>query len=287
MPDFVLSALIGALATMSQLVLATLGLAVIFGLMRVINFAQGEFLTMGGFTVLLLVRNGVNVWLAILAAPLVVGGIGLGLERLIIRRFYGRPVGSLLVTFGLSLVLSQLMIDLFGTTPAGMKSVLGSVAIGRYRIEQYRIVLIVATMATLAVTLWLFRKTTYGLQSRAAVTVPDAAVTLGVNPARVNMWTFAMGSALAGLGGALLAPLIAVEPFMGQRYLARAFLTVVVGGPAAITGTASASGLLGLVDYGVTMATEPLLGQSAVLLVAVLVVRFLPNGLSRTGRGGI
>jgi branched-subunit amino acid ABC-type transport system permease component len=282
--DTLFNGLLLLLATVAQLIVVTLGIAVIYGLMRVINFAHGEFITMGGYVILLLNQANLSFWVALLVAPFVVGAVGLLVERLLIRYFYGRLIDSLLATFGLSLVLSQLMVNIFGTAPAGVTNPLGGVAIGRYQIGIYQIVVIPLVALLVLLTWWIFTRTMYGMRARAALTAPNAAVTVGINRSRLNMITFAIGAGLAGAAGALLSPLTAIQPYMGQNYLSLSFLTLVAGGGAAISGTAAAGGLLGTSQYVSTVLTSPVVGQATVLLLAIVTLRFFPKGLSARWR---
>jgi branched-chain amino acid transport system permease protein len=146
------------------------------------------------------------------------------------------------------------------------------------------VVLIASAVVLLGLVLWVLTRTRYGLLARASTQLPGMAAALGVNPRRVNMLTFGFGSALAGAGGALLAPIAGVVPSMGQAYVGRAFMTVVVGGPGVLTGTASAAGLLGTVNSVVSQTTTPLLGTTALLVVSMVLLRLLPTGIS--GRWG-
>ena len=272
------------LSTVAQLIAVTLGIAVIYGLMRVINFAHGEFITMGGYSVLILTRLHVNFWIALLLAPFMVGAIGLVLERLIIRHLYGRLIDSLLATFGLSLGLAQLMVIIFGTSPAGVANPLGNVAIGSSRIGLYQIALIPLVAFLVLLTWYVFTRTMYGIRARAALTAADAAVTVGINRARLNMVTFAIGAGLAGAAGALLSPLTAIQLYMGQNYLALSFLTLIAGGGAAVTGSTVAGSLLGSIQNLTTVLSSPVVGEAAVLVVAIVILRFFPNGLSAKWR---
>jgi urea ABC transporter permease protein UrtB len=278
--DQIVSLLISVLFSVSTLVIIALGLAVIFGMMRIINLAHGEFLMLGAFAVLAATRVGLPIWPAMLLAPLVVGMLGLVIERLLIRHLYGRILDTMLATWGLSLVLTQLATTIFGPATQGIATPLGSVQIGAYAIAQYSLLLIVVAILLLALTYLVFTRTRYGLMAQAATQLPEMASALGIDVQRMNMVTFAFGSALAGAGGALLAPLSGVVPTMGVAFVARAFMTVIVGGQALLVGSTAAAGLLGTVDNVVSYLTTPFLGQGAVLVVAIVLLRLLPQGLS-------
>jgi branched-subunit amino acid ABC-type transport system permease component len=271
---------ISVATSVALLVIVSVGLAVIFGMMRVINLAHGEFLMLGAFATLQWTRWGVNIWLSMVLAALFVGAFGLVVERALIQHLYGRLADTMLATWGLSLILVQAVVLIYGPATKGIPTPLGSFSIGRYSISDYSIVMIGAALGLLVLVFWVFTRTRYGIVARAVTQRPQMAAALGVNIRLVNMGTFAFGSALAGAGGALLAPLAGVVPSMGQAYIARAFMTVVVGGPGVLTGTSTASGLLGGIEYGVSYATTPYFGVGALLIAAILILRVMPTGLS-------
>ena len=268
------------LTGVALLVVISLGLAVIFGMMGVINLAHGEFLMLGAFFTLSGVRAGLNVWLAMIVAALAVGLVGLAVERLLIQFLYGRLASTMLATWGLSLILVQVVVLAYGPATQGIPTPLGAVRVGRYSLSEYNLVLIVAALLLVAVVFLVFTRTRYGTMARAATQLPDMAGAVGINARRVNMLTFGFGAALAGAGGALLAPVAGVVPSMGQAYVGRAFMTVVVGGPGVLTGTATAAGLLGSVDSLVSNAFSSFLGTASLLVVAIVLLRLLPTGIS-------
>lgn len=275
------------LTSVAILILVSLGLAVIFGLMRIVNMAHGEFVMIGAFTVITLVRgSGLPIWLAMLIAPVVSAIIGVIVEVLLIRPLYGRRlVDTLLVTFGVSLIMFQLAVDIFGTTSPGIQTPLGSIKIGDYAFSVYSAIFLPLAAVGVMVLLYLiFKRTRYGLLARATAQNPEMASSLGVYARRVNIYTFALGCALAGLSGALIAPIVAVSPSMGQNYVAQAFMTVVTGGPAFLVGTAAASALLGSIANIVSQIFTSLWGLTALFLTAMVLIRFLPNGLSGSFR---
>ncbi len=281
--DLVLAIGLQVLTGVAVLVIVSLGLAVVFGMMRVINLAHGEFMMLGAFAAVLASGAGLSLWLAMwVVAPVAVGLFGLLVERLVIRRLYGRMVDTMLATWGLSLALVGGMTMLAGNTVAGVSAPLGSVAIGGFRTSGYELFLIGAA-AALSLALWaVLRFTTWGLLARGTMQDAETASALGVAPDRIYAATFAAGAALSGLAGALLAPLSGVVPTMGAAYIARAFITVITGGASILAGTLSASTLLGIVSTLGTFLSTPVLGEVAMLLVAVVLLRLLPRGI--TGR---
>ncbi len=271
-------------SSIATLVLISIGLAVIFGMMRVINLAHGEFIMLGGYTVFVATNAGVNLWFAMLVlAPLTVGLIGIVVERLVIRHLYGRMVDTLLASWGLSLFFVGLITTIFGnTTTSQISPPFGALRVGVYSISGYDLFLIFMACLVVAALYGLLRFTKFGLIARGTMQNADMAAALGVNPARVYMVTFGLGAALSGLAGGLLAPLSAVLPTMGAAFIAKAFITVISGGAAILLGTASASALLGTVNTIATYLTTPVLGEVALLLAAIILLRLLPRGI--TGR---
>lgn len=265
------------------LVLISLGLAVIFGMMRVINLAHGEFLMLGGYAAIVSTQAGLNIWLAMLiVAPLTVGLVGLIVERLIIRFLYGRMLDTMLATWGLSLCLIGLVTLIFGNTTTGISTPIPALQIGQFQVVGYNLFIIVVAAVMLAGIYALLRFTDWGLIARAAMQNADMADALGINPSRVYMLTFTFGAALTGLAGGVLAPLTGIVPSIGATYIAKAFITVISGGAAIATGTLSAALSFGLVERITTLLSSPVLGEVALLIAAVLLLRFLPRGI--TGR---
>lgn len=278
--DAIVNLVVGMLTSASTLVIISLGLAIIFGMMGVINFAHGEFLMIGAFTTLTLAKAGIPLFFAMAIAVLAVGLFGMIIEVLLIRQLYGRLEATMLATFGLSLILVQVAILIWGTSTPGIPTPLGNIRVGDYTVATYRLVLIAAAIVLLGIVWFLLTRTRMGLMARAAAADAAMAASLGVNAKRTNMYTFALGAALAGAGGALLAPMVAVAPAMGAVYVPQAFMTVVVGGAGIVTGTAAASGLLGTISYSVANIAGPVIGVTALLAVAIVLLRFLPTGVS-------
>lgn len=271
------------LTGIATLALITLGLGVIYGMMRIINLAHGEFMMLGAYTAVVSVDAGVNIWVAMLVLPpLVVGLIGLVIERTVIRFLYGRMMDTMLATWGISLGLIGLITTLYGNVVRGVSTPVGSFGIGRYGASLYSLVIIAAALVALGGMLALLRFTRFGLILRATMQNPKMAAAMGVSPDRIYMATFALGAGLAGLAGGVLAPISGVSPAMGAAYIARAFITVLGGGAAIITGTGLASSLFGSINELVAFKTTPVIGDVVLLMAAVLLIRVLPQGI--TGR---
>ena len=268
----------------ANLALISLGLAIIFGMMRVINLAHGEFLMLGGYTVVIATNNGVNLWFAMLVlAPVVVGGIGVIVERLLIRWLYGRMVDTLLATWGLSLLFIGLVTTIFGaSTATTISPPLGVVQIGEFSSSGYELFLIGVTVALLLLVWAILKFTKLGLVSRGTMQNAEMAEALGVSTNRIYMITFGLGAMVSGLAGGLLAPITGVLPTIGAIYIAKAFITVISGGMAILAGTTSASILLGGVNGVVDFLTGPTIGEVALLLTAIILLRLMPRGITGT-----
>ena len=266
--------------TISILALVSIGLAVIFGMRGIINLAHGEFIMLGAFATLSGVRNGLNIWVAMAVATVVAGAFGIVVERLLIRHLYGRLADTMLATWGLSLIMVQAVENHYGSVTEGIPVPVGNFTVGEFSMSTYNLVLMAAAAAAVLGAYTVMRRTRYGLLARAATQSPTMAESLGVNTSQVNMWTFGFGSTLAGAAGAVLAPLVGVIPTMGQTYVARSFMTVIVGGPAFAAGTVSASGLLGFVENVSTNRFTPVIGQAMLLTAAIVILRFMPQGLT-------
>lgn len=262
------------------LVLSACGLAIIFGMMGVINLAHGEFIMCGAYVTVMATRAGIPLPLSILLGSLVAGIIGMILERLVIRHLYGRPLDTIVATWGVSLIATQGTLIVLGSTMQGVGTPLGSFVVGGLSFSTYRIVLILAALAVLGGLYLLFNKTRFGILARATIQVPHMAEGLGVNTRHIYALTFGLGAALAGLTGGLYAPTMTMVPTMGATFIVEAFVTVVVGGADVFLGTAPAAVVLAIVKAGMTSWQGQLFGQIALLVAVVMVIRLLPRGIS-------
>jgi branched-chain amino acid transport system permease protein len=265
------------------LALASAGLAVVFGMMRVINLAHGEFVMLGGYTTLACVQAGINVYVAMLViAPIVVGLIGLVIERLVIRHLYGRMIDTMLATWGMSLLLVGIVTLIFGSSAVGVPTPIPGYTLGAYQMGGYNL-FIIALAAVVMVGMWVvLRHTRLGLIARGAMQNPEVASALGYDPKKVYMATFAIGAALAGLAGGALAPLTGLLPSSGGAYIAKTFITVITGGAAVLSGTLSSAVMFGAVNQIVSFASTPVIGEIAMLALAIVLLRLMPQGI--TGR---
>ena len=263
------------------LLLSGLGLIVILGMMNIINLAHGELMMLGAYTATVVYQRGVPFPVAALVAFVVVALVGAVLERSIVRRFYGRELGALVVTWGISLILSQGTLLVLGPFMPAIPIPGGSIALGVYSFSVYWLMLIGVCVGVVLALAWLYNRTTFGLQARATMQNAAMARALGVNTDRIYMLTFSLGAGLAGFSGALLAPTTSIMPFMGQQFVAPAFITVVVGGATnVIAGAVGSSILLSLVRTPVGFAFGAFLGLVALLFAALIIIRLMPNGIS-------
>jgi branched-chain amino acid transport system permease protein len=261
----------------STLALISLGLAIVFGMMRIINLAHGEFMVMGSYSATVAVHYGINIWLAILVvAPVAVGIIGVILERLIVRHLYGRMVETMLATWGLSPFVVGILTMIFGDITEGVPTPLPGIRIGAYQTSGYSLFVIALAVATLFAVYVILRSSRLGLLARGTMQNADMAAALGTDTSRIY------AVALAGLAGGVLAPVSGVFPTIGGSYIDRAFITVISGGAAPLAGTASASILFGVINQIATSLTNPVYGEVALLLAAIVLIRILPQGI--TGR---
>ena len=262
------------------LVLSACGLAVVFGMMGLVNLAHGEFIMCGAYVTVSVARLGAPLPLAILCGTIVAGALGLVLEQLVIRHLYGRPLASIVATWGVRLIAPQGTLLLLGSSLPGIGTPFGSVAMGGDDYPIYRLVLIAAALLLLLGLYLAFNATRFGTLARATIAVPHMAAALGVDTRLVYRLTFGLGTALAGLTGGLYAPTMTIVPTMGSTFLMEAFATVVIGGADVFVGTAPAGAVLGVVKALATSWQGQLIGQVALLIAVIVVLRVLPRGVA-------
>jgi urea transport system permease protein len=287
-PVFVGEQLFNGFSIASILLLAAVGLALSFGLMRVINMAHGEMLMVAGYLTYLS-----SLWLPgpaylLLAFPLAFAGtalLGALLEATVIRRLYGRPLDTLLATWGISLILQQAGRNLFGPTGVPVTApnwLTGAVQIGGLTIPHSRLFVIAVALAVLGGLAYLLARTRFGMYVRAVNQNREVAQSLGVNTRQVDMLVFALGSGLAGIAGVALALLSPINPTVGQSYIVNAFLVVILGGVGSIAGTALAATVLGFFTAFTESITSVSLAKVLVLVLVVAFLQFRPKGFITT-----
>lgn len=262
------------------LILAAAGLAIIFGMMGIINMAHGEFITCGIYVTVIGVQHGLPLPVAQACGALTAGLIGVILERTVIHRLYDRPLDSILATWGISLIVTQGMLVMIGSTWPGIGTPAGSFEVGEYTFSTYRLWLFLAAVLVMLGLYLLYMKTSFGVLSRATIQNPRMARALGVRTPRIYAASFGIGAALAGLCGALYAPTMTLIPTMGVTFIVEAFVTVVVGGSNVLLGTVPAAVVLGAVRTALNAWQGQIIGQIGMLIAVILVIRVLPEGVS-------
>jgi urea transport system permease protein len=275
----------------SVLLLAAIGLAITFGVMGVINMAHGEMVMIGAyctFVVQEVIRTrypGLFDYSLLIAVPLafvVSGAIGVLIERSIIRFLYGRPLETLLATWGLSLVLQQAVRTLFGPTnrevgnPSWMS---GAFDLGQITITYNRLWILCFTLAVFAILLLMLRFTALGLQMRAVTQNRRMAASMGIATSRVDALTFGLGSGIAGIAGVALSQIDNVSPNLGQSYIIDSFMVVVFGGVGNLWGTLVGAFSLGIANKFLEPVAGAVLGKIAILVLIILFIQKRPRGL--------
>jgi urea transport system permease protein len=282
--------LVNGIGIVGILLLTGLGLAITFGVMRIINLAHGEFIMLGAYVTFLMQETfDMDLLLTIPFAFIFTALIGALVEVSIIRRLYGRPLETLLATWGLSIVLQGVIKLIFTAqlkyvrSPSYisgnltlLKDAEGSPAIA---ISYYRLFIVVVAIALLALTAYLLYNTDLGRQVRAVTQNRDMAKCLGVNTSLVDMVTFAYGCGLAGVAGAVISSLKSVSPPMGQDYLVDAWMTVVTGGVDKLIGVLAGAFLIGESSSGIAYLLNDPTARVIVLAAVIILIRYKPEGL--------
>jgi urea transport system permease protein len=275
----------------SVLLLAAIGLAITFGVMGVINMAHGEMVMIGAYTTFVVqevIRTsypGLFDYSLLIAVPLaflVSGAIGVLIERGIIRFLYGRPLETLLATWGLSLVLQQAVRTMFGPTnrevgnPSWMS---GAFELGQITITYNRLWILCFTLAVFAILLAMLRYTALGLEMRAVTQNRRMAASMGIATSRVDALTFGLGSGIAGIAGVALSQIDNVSPNLGQSYIIDSFMVVVFGGVGNLWGTLVGAFTLGIANKFLEPVAGAVLGKIAILVLIILFIQKRPRGL--------
>ncbi len=263
--------------------LLSLGLAVIFGLLGIVNFAHGALYMMGAFCAwILLDRFGINYWVALVLSPLLIGALGVVIERTMLKRLYKLdPLYGLLLTFGLALIAEGIFRDQFGVSgqsyavPEGLS---GATDIGFMVLPNYRAWVVAVSLVVCFVTWFLIEKTRLGATLRAATENAALVQAFGVNVPLMVLCTYGAGAALAALAGVLAAPVIQVTPLMGSNLIIVVFAVVVIGGMGSILGSIVTGLALGLVE-GLTRVFYPEASNVVVFVVMIIVLLVRPAGL--------
>lgn len=281
-------------STGSVLLIVSFGLAITFGLMGIINMAHGEFVAIGGYTTFMVQTFFINTWglsssafgwYFVVSLPLsflVAAGIGLLLEKSIIRFLYRRPLESLLCTWGISMVMQQGFRLIFGAANVQVNNptwLMGNLSLGGFSMSYTRLFIMFIALVVVLMTWLLLRKTNLGLHIRAVMQNRAMASSLGIPVARVNSMTFALGCGLAALGGSVLSQIGNVGPLMGQQYIVDSFMVVVIGSVGNLLGAGLSAMGIGLVDQLLQPSLGPVMGKITVFFVIILFLQWRPGGL--------
>lgn len=266
--------------------LLSLGLAVIFGLLNIINFAHGAMYMLGAFAAyLLLEKLGIGYWWSLLLAPIIVGIVGMAIERSMLARLYKLDhLYGLLLTFGLALIIQGLFRNEFGSSgqpypiPAEL---VGSRNLGFMFLPNYRAWVIVASALVCFGTWFMIERTRLGAYLRAATENPQLVQAFGINVPRMVTLTYGFGVALAGFGGVMAAPIYQVSPQMGENLIIVVFAVVVIGGMGSILGSIVTGFALGLIE-GLTKVFYPEASNTVIFVIMAIVLLIKPAGLFGT-----
>nr|WP_240336813.1 urea ABC transporter permease subunit UrtB [Tropicibacter sp. Alg240-R139] len=278
-----------ALSLASIYFLAAIGLAITFGVMGVINMAHGEFIMMGAYTGYVVQQvipdHTVSIIVAIPLAFAVTFAAGVAMERLVIRWLYARPLETLLATFGISIALQQLAKNIFGTQARPLTApgwldgawVLNDVV----SISYIRIAIFVLALIFLTLFLYIMKRTRLGLETRAVTQNPKMAASMGINPDKVNMLTFGLGSGIAGIAGVAIGLFAKVTSELGSDYIVQSFMTVVVGGVGNIWGTLAGAAMIGFLQKGIEWMnpSNTLAAQTYMIVFIIIFIQFRPRGI--------
>ncbi len=276
-----LQQLLNGISSSSVLFLTTIGLVIIFGMMDVVNNAHGEFIMIGAYTACVSVNSlHMPFAVAMILSAVVAGVVGIIIERSVIKKLYGKVAETLLVTFALEYIIQQIVRMIFGPENVTIEVPLkGQLVMGSVSIPYYNLFLIVMAVVVLSATLLLFYKTSFGMQLRAINQNRDMTECLGINVSRINMFTFAYGAALAGLSGALIAPIKSVFPGMGPAFNVDGFLVVILGGLNSIIGSFASAFVI---NESITLMSgymSQIVSKLLIFVVIIVIIRFRPNGL--------
>jgi len=268
-----------------EVAVIVLGLGVIASMMGIFNFAHGEFVLLGAYTLFLFQDNGLPLWAGLLAAPVVVALVGLALERVIVRRFYSAPIIAMLGTFAIGLVIREIVRGLLGGHYKSIEEPLaGALTIGGLNFSIWRTVIIATTLVVIGASWTFLTRTSVGLRIRGSLENPMLARTCGISTARLYALTFAFGSALAGLAGALIVPLYQLSADIGIRFLVQAFLSVMLGGVGTFEGPVLGATAVGVMASGLPWVVLPVLADPLVFVIALAIVKLRPQGFITYGR---
>ena len=278
----VLSIVIDVTLLTLVLALAAFGLAIIFGLVGVINMGHGALLTLGAYLAWWGVEGlGLPFPIAVIFATFGVALVGLAVEHVLIRHFYDRPFDTLLLTWAFFIVTTEIIKLVFGPDFRNIANpIAGAIEFQGIAIPAYRGLVAMISLSVIATTALVIFKTTWGIRIRALIQNRQVAALLGLNVAQTYKVIFALGAGAAGLAGALIAPMMSIDPYIGNVFLVRSFFVVIVGGIGHLLGgTLIGSFLIGGSETLFALLSDQVVAQTIVFLLAIIVLRFRPQGL--------
>lgn len=288
----VITTLFNGLSLSSIYLLVALGLSITFGLMGVINMAHGEFVMIGAYMTYVTQEIFVNYmpeeigslyyFAAIILAFAVTFALGCIMEKFLISRLYGRKIDSLLVTWGISLILQQAARSIFGSQGVNVNApefLRGGLEIGGCTFSYNRIFIILLVVCCIALVWFVMNKSGFGVKMRATMQNRPMAQCMGINSKKVDLITFGLGSGLAGIAGCAIALLGSIDSTVGQNYIVYSFMTVVLGGVGNILGTVLGSGIIGFSSVCVESYFSSSIARAIVLIIIIIFLQFRPQGL--------
>lgn len=275
-----ISQLINGLNQASILVIATMGLVIIFGYLNVTNMAHGSFMMVGAFAGYVLMQNlGIPFGFALIGSFLVSGCIGMLIEKVIIKRLYSKPTETILATYAISIILTEIARMIWPLSQNVDMPIPGSLSIGSVVIPYYNIFVLLFAAFLLVMIMMMFKKTRFGKKLGAVTQNRTMTECLGIKTASVDTLTFGLGSGLAGLAGCILAPTTGVSYSMGDTYLTDSFMTVVIGGVQSFAGTFVSSAIMGEGRTILAGITNETWAKILVFIAVIVLIRIKPEGL--------
>jgi branched-chain amino acid transport system permease protein len=266
--------------TAAVLFIVTAGLMVIFGVMKIVNFAHGALLTIGAYASFVVTQLKLSPWLGLPLAVVVGTVVGMLVEQVIVRPLYKRPLDAILATWGLGIVIGQLIVMAFGREAQFVETPLkGAVTIGGTDYSAYRLLLIPIALGLCVLMTALLTGTRFGIKTRAVIMNEDLARGLGIHSGRIRFITFSLGAALGSLAGTLITPLSSVDPDMGLPWLVSAFMLVMVSGHSMLSLLVTCL-VFGACQVLVSTFVSPVLGGLTIAVLAALTLRIRPKGFS-------
>ena len=266
--------------TTAVLFIVTAGLMVIFGVMQIVNFAHGALLTIGAYASFVVTQLKLDPWVGVPLAIVVGTVVGMVVEQVIVRPLYRRPLDAILATWGLGIVIGQVIVMVFGREVQFVQTPLkGVLTIAGTEYSAYRLLLIPVALALCAIMTALLTGTRFGVKTRAVIMNEDLARGLGIHSGRIRFITFSLGAALGSLAGTLITPLSSVDPDMGLPWLVSAFMLVMVSGHSMISLLLTCL-VFGACQVLVSTYVSPVLGGLTIAVLAALTLRIRPKGFA-------